>query len=121
MLRAAKLGTMLYAPAQNIAFLATLMCCDNNEAFTSLQHLLVVDIDCLILFVIARTFGLCPTYQFSLINPLIWNTILYFTPLHWNAWIEPIAIGVTIITLLLLLRIWFTNMITTYGEEFITK
>ena len=121
MLRAAKASVMLYAPAQNVAFLTTLLCHKGEVSFTSFQHLLVVDIDCIAVFILARTFGLCKTYQLALLNPVIWNTLLYLTPLSWNVWIEPIAVAVTALMIFLMLQIWGKNMYKSYKVNYLYK
>lgn len=121
MLRAAKIAVMLYAPMQNVAFLTTLLCHKGEVSFTSFQHLLVVDIDSVALFILARTFGFCRVYQLALLNPVVWNTLLYHTPLSWNVWIEPIAAISTGVMLFLLLKTCAKTAYKTYKVEYLWK
>lgn len=121
MLKAAKVAIMLYAPAQNVAFLTMLLCHSSEVAFTSFQHLLVVDIDCIAVFILARTFGMCKTYQVALLNPVVWNTLLYHTPLSWNVWEEPLAIATTATMIVLMLKVWGKNMYNSYKVNYLYK
>lgn len=121
MLRASKIAIMLYAPAQNVAFLTTLLCHKGEASFTSFQHLLVVDIDSIALFILARTFGFCRAYQLALLNPVVWNTLLYHTPLSWNVWIEPAAVASTGLMIFLMLQACVKSAYKTYKVEYLWK
>ena len=121
MLRAAKTSVMLYAPAQNAAFLTTLLCHKSEASFTSFQHLLVVDIDCIAVFILARTFGMCKTYQAALLNPVLWNTLLFHAPTSWHVWLEPLAMAVTAIMIGLMLQIWCKNIYQSYKVNYLLK
>lgn len=106
----AKAIVMCYAPVQNVCLIACLIFHNQQETYTTFQHLLSVEIDSIATWFVAAYFGMCKKYQIAVLNPPLWHIILYYTPISWNAWIVPVAITITVGIIGVLLQAWVKNI-----------
>lgn len=85
LMKATKVAITIYAPLQNVGFCISLLCCrDIHTAFTSLPYIVAIDIDAMLLWILAKCFGLCKLYELAILNPIIWTTLMVATPDSWN-------------------------------------
>lgn len=110
MVKATKAVIAVYAPLQNIGICISVLCCqDVLTAFSSLPYIIAVDLDAILLWVLAKCFGFCRLYEIAILNPVFWTIIMNVTPQSWNPYIANAALLSSAVLALLLVTKWYYN------------
>lgn len=102
-----------YAPLQNIGICVSILCCkDILAAFSSLPYIIAIDLDAILLWVLAKCFGFCRLYEIAILSPLLWTLLINVTPEEWNPYIALLALISSAVITILLIRKWFVTRST---------